>query len=82
MKQHQHPEEIMKQICDQMGEDLNAPVCREVAVHLQECPECKFYFDTVKKTVVLCREIENKKSIPPEVRQRLMKLLLLNKDAQ
>ena len=76
---HHHPREVIKQICDQMGENLDAPFCKEVTDHLKECPNCRIYFDTVKKTVVLCREMEEKQNIPAEMHQRLMKKLRLNK---
>ena len=76
---HHHPEEVIKQLCNQMGEDLDAPFCQEVIDHLKECPNCQIIFDTVKKTVVLCRDLEQKKDMPPEMRQRLMKVLQLDK---
>ena len=80
MSKHQHPQEIIKQICDQMGADLHAPACREVAEHLKKCPDCQIYFNTVKKTVTWCRDLEEKKNIPPEIHQRLLKKLHLNKN--
>jgi predicted anti-sigma-YlaC factor YlaD len=76
---HHHPEEVIKKVCDQMGENLDAPFCKEVTDHLKECPNCQIYFDTVKKTIVLCREMDEQRIIPPEVRQRLMKILRLDK---
>ena len=57
MKSPTH-QEVYKKICDFMGEDLNAPACKEVADHLDSCPNCKVYLDTVKKTVTICQEIE------------------------
>jgi predicted anti-sigma-YlaC factor YlaD len=78
---HHHPEEVIKKVCEQMGEDLEAPFCKEVTDHLKECPNCKIYFDTVKKTVVLCRELEEQQNMPADVRQRLLKILRLDKTA-
>jgi predicted anti-sigma-YlaC factor YlaD len=69
---------IIKEICDFMGEDLDAPACREVAEHIENCPTCQIYFDTVKKTVTLCRELEENKKLPNEVHQRLYKVLKLD----
>lgn len=79
MSQHQHSPDIIKQICDQMGADLNAPACREVKEHLKNCPDCQVYFNTVRKTVTWCRDLEEKKNIPPEIRNRLLKKLHLDK---
>ena len=69
--------EVYKQICDFMGEDLDAPVCKEVAEHLESCPKCKVYLDTVKKTVTICQETEKEEQIPDEIKDRLFKVLNL-----
>ncbi len=74
MKSKNH-KEIYKQICDFMGEDLNASACKEVAKHLESCPRCKVYFDTVKKTVTLCKEIEKDIEVPDDVQKRLFRVL-------
>lgn len=79
MKSPTH-QEIYKKICDFMGEDLNAPACKEVAEHLESCPNCKVYLDTVKKTVTICKEIEKEEKIPQEVKNRLFKVLNLAVD--
>lgn len=76
MKQTDH-KELIAQLCDAMGEDLDAPVCREVADHLATCPDCQIQFDTVKRTVNLCREMEHKEKIPSAVWGRLLKKLNL-----
>jgi hypothetical protein len=60
-----------------MGEDLDAPACKEVAQHLESCPNCKVYLDTVKKTVTICRENEKHEELPKEVKSRLYKVLNL-----
>ena len=70
--------DVYKQICDFMGEDLDAPVCKEVAEHLESCPNCKVYLDTVKKTVTICQETEKKEAIPIEIKSRLFKVLNLD----
>lgn len=79
MKSPTH-QEVYKKICDFMGEDLNAPACKEVADHLDSCPNCKVYLDTVKKTVTICQEIEKEEEMPQEVKNRLFKVLNLAVD--
>jgi len=71
-------DEIVKQICDFMGEDLDAPACREVAEHLKTCPTCQVQLDTIKRTVTLCRQIETHTKIPADVNNRLFKVLKLD----
>lgn len=70
-------EDIVRQICDYMGENLDSPACREVQEHLEACPTCKVYFDTVKKTVTLCRQCDEEEKVPDDVRARLLKVLHL-----
>ena len=70
--------DVVKQICDFMGEDLDAPACREVAEHLKTCPTCQVQLDTVKRTVTMCREMEDNKKIPSDVQDRLFKVLNLD----
>jgi len=77
MKKNIKHEKILQQICDFMGEDLDAPACKEVAEHIEKCPSCKIYLDTVKKTVILCRKLEENKKLPKDVNQRLCKILNL-----
>ena len=55
--------QIVKEICDFMGEDIDAPACREVAEHLETCPTCQIQLDTIKRTVTLCREMEENKKL-------------------
>ena len=68
---------MVEQICDFMGEDIDSPKCQEVADHLNMCPKCKVYFDTVKKTVTLCRNMDEEKKLPKDVNERLFKVLNL-----
>ena len=68
---------MVEQICDFMGEDIDSPACQEVADHLKLCQTCKVYFDTVKKTVTLCRDMDNDTTVPEEVTSRLYKVLNL-----
>lgn len=70
--------ERIKQICDIMGEDLNDPACREVLEHINQCPTCKVYYDTLKKTVFLCRENDCPEELPDDVNKRLMDVLDLS----
>lgn len=70
--------QIVKEICNLMGEDLDTPACREVAEHLETCPTWKIQLDTIKRTVTLCREMEDNKKVPAEVNDRLLKVLDLD----
>jgi len=77
MNENKH-KAIIKQICDFMGEDIDSPACQEVADHLKICPSCRVNFDTVEKTVTLCRDMDEEKKLPEDVSQRLFKVLNLD----
>ncbi len=77
MKETEH-QKIVKQICDFIGEDIDAPVCKEVADHLSTCPSCQAQFDSIKKTVTLYRQVEQPKTVPEDVNLRLIKVLHLD----
>ncbi len=70
----QHKKHI-KEICDLLGENFDDPSCQEVLDHLNNCPTCKVYYDTVKKTVFLCKEADCPEELPAEAEERLMKIL-------
>ena len=70
-----HQKERIKQICDIMGENFDAPACQEVLDHIDQCPNCKVYYDTLKKTVLLCQENDCPEELPLDVNERLMSVL-------
>ena len=43
--------EVMNHICDSLGEDLNSPKCTNIKDHLENCPSCQKYFDSVESTI-------------------------------
>lgn len=71
-------QERIEKLCALMGENLNDPACLEMQEHINQCPSCKVYYDTIKKTVLLCRENDCAEELPGEVNSRLMKVLDLD----
>ena len=43
--------EVMAHICDNLGEELNSPTCISIKAHLEDCDNCKHYFNTVEATI-------------------------------
>ena len=43
--------EVMSHICDSLGEDLDSPKCVNIKDHLEGCPSCQKYFESVDSTV-------------------------------
>ncbi|MCP4725887.1 MAG: zf-HC2 domain-containing protein [bacterium] len=76
MTEHEHNhEKVYKQICDYLGGDIDSPMCREVKEHLDACPECNVFFDSIKKTVTLCREDAITMKTPKDCQDKIIDLL-------
>lgn len=65
--------EVMKHVCESLGEDLNDEKCLAVKKHLDACPHCKEYFKSVEITIECYRKYNVE--IPEEAHGRLMKML-------
>ena len=70
-------EEIAKYICNEMDEHINSPKCRAIKKHLETCPNCTAYLDSLKKTVRLYREYPSPKLLGKR-RRKLIATLKLN----
>lgn len=69
---------VMNHICDSLGEDLNSPKCVDIKSHLENCPSCQKYFDSVDSTITFYKkynvELDN------EGHQRLLSVLGLTEE--
>ena len=45
--------EVMEQLADYLDEDARAELRKAIDDHCEHCSDCRYYVDTVKKTVVL-----------------------------
>lgn len=59
-------------ICDNLDERLDSPRCRQIRQHLEKCPNCRAYLDSIKKTVAIYRS-DIAPGIPASAHRRLMK---------
>ncbi len=70
-------QEILEQLSAYIDDELEARLCAEIEAHLAGCPDCRAMVDTLRKTVTLYRECEPD-DLPPDVRDRLYKVLRLD----
>lgn len=68
--------EVMHHICESLGEELNSERCIAIKHHLENCSNCKSYFDSIKTTINLYKNYNVE--IPDEAHQKLMQILNLN----
>jgi predicted anti-sigma-YlaC factor YlaD len=74
MTEQEH-KELYHKICDYLGGDLDSPMCKEVREHLESCPECRVFFDSIKKTVILCRDNAKVMKTPKDCQDKIIGLL-------
>ncbi len=72
MKLVDHKKYLLE-ICEKVDQDLTSPTCRKLREHLDKCPNCAAYYDSLKKTIVLYRDydVEMKGSRVTEILARL-----------
>jgi predicted anti-sigma-YlaC factor YlaD len=68
--------DVANHICESLGEELNSPKCLAIKEHLENCPTCREYFNSVKKTIHLYQDYNVE--LPDDVHKRLMDCLGLN----
>ena len=68
--------DVMQHICESLGEELNSEKCIAIKTHLDNCPNCKSYYQTVELTIDYYKKYNA--DIPKEAHQRLMNFLDLN----
>jgi RNA polymerase sigma-70 factor (ECF subfamily) len=59
MSTHHHSEscrEIFALLSEYLDMALPADACRDVEAHLEDCPPCVEFAESLKKTIELCRE--------------------------
>jgi hypothetical protein len=61
-------------ICENLGNDLNSPECREIREHLDGCRDCRVELDSLKKMVALYKETPAP-GVSPSIRTRIMQLI-------
>lgn len=74
----EHDIELQKKICLDFGADIGSELCREVGALMEQCPECKIYYDTMQRSVKLYRVVEDERDMPDGVSERLFKVLKLS----
>lgn len=73
-----HDVELQKKICQDFGADIGSELCQEVGSFMEECPECKVFYDTMQRSVKLYRVTEGECELPERVSDRLFKVLDLD----
>jgi anti-sigma factor RsiW len=73
---HDHGEcrKLLKDLSDYVDGDLDETLCVEIERHMDECDNCRVVVDTLRKTVLLYRDLPAE-PMPPEAEARLFRCL-------
>jgi predicted anti-sigma-YlaC factor YlaD len=75
-KMDQHCRKMTSVFSDYLDHRLKKQLCQRLEMHMTECPDCKMYFDTLKKTVTLYRTMEQE-PLPKDAEKRLFATIKL-----
>ena len=64
----------IQDICDYIDGELDQALCEEIDNHLKECRNCRIMVDTLRQTVVLCRE-GKQEHLPANIQDKLNEAL-------
>jgi len=68
--------DVAKHVCGDLDEHIDSPECRAIRKHLETCPNCTAYLDSLKKTILVYQHIPNP-GFPKRARKKLFAKLKL-----
>lgn len=67
---HEDCKALFEKISAYLDGELDGKTCEQISQHLEDCPECLNCFESLKKTVELCKNFPKEK-ISGEIHERL-----------
>ncbi len=67
-------EALKAQLSEFIDGELDDAMCQEIEQHMASCDNCRVVVDTLRKTILLYRDTPVE-TVPPEVHERLVKVL-------
>lgn len=71
---------LLKQVCDDLAENINSELCTQLREHLENCEDCRNQVKSMRGTVTLYQCLKEKK-VPQDIHERLLKLLNVQETA-
>ena len=69
-------DDVLNHICEELDTKLTSAKCRELKRHLEQCPNCTVYLDSLRKTIMLYSSAPNPR-LPQKARKKLFATLKL-----
>lgn len=61
---------ILRSLSAYLDNELSSDVCREIRLHLGDCPNCELFLSSLRRTIDLCRHV-NPKPLSPSLRAQI-----------
>ena len=74
-------EDVLKQLCDELAEDVNSETCEKLRKHLESCHDCANQLGSMRNTVNLFKCLEEK-NVPSGIHERLLKMLNIDEEGE
>jgi anti-sigma factor RsiW len=65
---------LFARLSEYLDGELPGPLCEEIRAHLEDCPACEQFCETLRRAVALCRELPAV-PLPDDLRLELRVLL-------
>jgi len=69
-------DDVLNHICVELDTKLTSSKCLELKRHLERCPNCTAYLDSLRKTIMLYSSTPNPR-LPQKARKQLFAVLKL-----
>jgi anti-sigma factor (TIGR02949 family) len=63
--------ELLGRLSDYLDDDLPQDACRQLEEHLEDCPQCVAFLESLRRTVALVRS-DPRPEVPEELRRRIV----------
>jgi anti-sigma factor RsiW len=67
---HKHCLELFEKLSEYLDNELDEVTCQDIEKHIQECVPCFVCLQTLKRTIELCKQTENR-SVPEDFSRKL-----------
>lgn len=75
MKGHEHGagcHELAARLSEYLDRELDPAVCAEIERHLGDCPPCRDFLESLRRTVGLVRTAPDRNALPEEIKRRIV----------
>ena len=65
-------QDVLAQLSSYIDGELDSVGCANLEAHLEDCDDCRIVFNTLKKTIELCKKGIQHTTLPISIKKRLL----------